>query len=100
MSGSIIVIRPDGSQEQQRHEGAGMPPLKQLQEAVGGYIEQVQMRFEGKVRYAFVNEEGLLKNLPRNVPATAMLAREYLIAGNVLRGNVAVWIPDIKRRAA
>jgi len=60
--------------------------LKQLQEAVGGYIEPVipnpgVAMTKGKVILA--DEEGVLKQLPINLAATVMCGRPIV-------GNVAV----------
>ena len=64
------------------------PSLEQLQKAVGGYIEVVKVRFEGKIRDAYVNEEGLLKQLPYNPYASELsVNRHHLV------GNIAIWVP-------
>ena len=55
--------------------------LQSLQAAVGGYIEPVtQHRFADVTLY--VNEEGLMKNLPPNTAATIIF--EYPLVGNVV----------------
>lgn len=61
----MIVIREDGSSE--AFEGSRHLALDALQAAVGGLIEIVGFS-DGS---AFVvNEEGLLRGLPTNVPAS------------------------------
>ena len=47
--------------------------LKQLQTAVGGYIELVPIRLKGQ-RDLFVDEEGKLKRLPLNMVLTDFFA--------------------------
>lgn len=93
-SGKLVVIHPDGTRVETRHKAP--PGLATLQEAVGGYIERVRVRFEGRVRDAFVNEEGALNGLPNNRDATAMLANPTLTVTGYLQGNLAVWVPDPK----
>jgi hypothetical protein len=44
--------------------------LEHLQGVVGGFIEQSQGRYDGKNYTMWVNEEGLLHNLPVNQKAT------------------------------
>lgn len=44
--------------------------LKMLQKAVGGWIEQVHVKYRGVRREAYVDEEGKLKELQFNGPAT------------------------------
>jgi hypothetical protein len=66
--------------------------LEEMQKHVGGYIERVRVRFEGRVRDAYVNEDGMAEELPVNREGTAMLTEQY--RGNVLLGNVAIWVPE------
>lgn len=91
-SGKLVVIHPDGTRVETRMKQK--PELETLQQAVGGYIELVRVRFEGRVRDAFVNEEGALTGLPNNREATAMLAHPTLTVTGYLQGNLAVWVPD------
>jgi hypothetical protein len=53
--------------------------LKELQKAVGGYIELVYL---GNDKILVVNEEGLLENLPLNRKASTLARRP--IVGNVV----------------
>lgn len=48
----------------------GPDQLKMLQTAIGGWIEPVTVKYEGKLRQAFVDEEGGLKGLPHNAAAS------------------------------
>lgn len=61
--------------------------LKELQGFVGGYIELVTTRTP--VRHMYVNEEGMLDNLPYNAAATALIHPKYVLVDGV-RGNVIV----------
>ena len=62
-----MVIHPDGVLEQYHDK----PTLEQLQEAVGGDIEEVPVH--SKRFTALANEEGKLKGLPFNPYATGIL---------------------------
>lgn len=64
----LVIIKPDGTEE--RKEFKARPPYEALRDAVGGIIEGVKVRYDGKVREAYVHEEGLLINLPYNHRAT------------------------------
>jgi len=60
---------------------------KVIQDAVGGYYEQVKLRGKDFIEemspfVALINEEGLLQNLPINTLATKYIGRK--IVGNVL----------------
>lgn len=52
--------------------------LEQLQGWVGGLIQRVRVRYAGKVRDMWVNEEGFLLRLPYNHSATGMLTTESI----------------------
>ena len=72
----------------------GPPSLDILQKEVGGWIEHVKVRFMGKVRDAYVDEDGVMKQLGHNEHASAMLygARK----GNTIYGDMVVWVPNPK----
>ena len=74
--------------EKERVETKGWE-LKNWQKAVGGLIEQVNLK-DGVV--LIVNEEGKLKNLPINELATAMFQRVHgeidVIVGDVVVANI------------
>lgn len=80
MSKSAYVITPDNKRKQVALEaGASALSLEQMQSAVGGYIEIVSINAE---TIAIVNEEGLMKHLPHNPPASELVGRP--LVGNVL----------------
>lgn len=95
-SGTLVTIKPDGTRTEARFSGRDAPGLDALQAAVGGYIERVRVRFQGRVRDGYVNEEGVLNGLPSNPFATRLLAHPTLTANGYLQGNLAVWVPDPK----
>lgn len=71
------LLKVDGTIEQMRWS----PSLREIQEAVGGYIEFVPT---GKTDYMYANEEGKLIGLPVNKAATTMLASGDIVVGNVV----------------
>lgn len=92
--GKLITVRPDGTRKEARL--SHKPTLEELQAEVGGYIERVRVRIEGRVRDAFVNEDGIAENLPVNRPAMGLLAPPFDANVNVLLGNLVAWVPDPK----
>lgn len=97
MSGTLHTITPSGGAVH-RYEGKGPPPIEQLQELVGGYVQRLKARFEGRVRDMYVDEDGLQKGLPQNPGATALLAQPYLIHHEHLVGPAVIWVPDSKEQ--
>jgi len=59
------------------------PDLKQMQTWVGGLIEPMHIRYNGKAATMVVNEEGLLESLEMNLVASR-------IAGQVVVGDVFI----------
>lgn len=91
--GCLVTVQPTGATVITRREEP--PSLDDLQKAVGGYIERVRVRYEGRVRDAYVNEEGLLKSLPPNRAATGLLAPPFS-PGSFIVGLLVFWVPDPK----
>lgn len=89
--GNLHVINPDGTTTVTAFPKK--PALEDLQKAVGGLIERVRVRFAGRVRDAFVNEEGLLHSLPFNAPATALLVPPPFTG---VVGPLVVWVSQPK----
>lgn len=71
MKGTLTILKADGAVE--RIDLDRSPTLKELQSAVGGYIQIVPAfeRFEGHPCIVICNEEGKLDLLPFNSEATA-----------------------------
>lgn len=89
------IYKSDGSTEmlELRNLGDG-DQLRALQNAVGGYIELIQLR-DGC--YLFVNEDGTRDDLPPNVAATRIVADRASIRlppGGLLLGNAVLCEPD------
>ncbi len=68
MEKKVILIKADGTRQQLTPEKK--PTLKEMQAWVGGYIEPIHVRYEGKKVTMVVNEEGDLKKLPFNKEAS------------------------------
>lgn len=100
MKGTLHTIAPTGAITTQRIETNAGASLEVLQGAVGGYIERVRVRFEGRVRDGFVNEDGLSQGLSVNRHAMALLAPPFNPVLNVIVGNLAVFVPDGKSSKA
>lgn len=69
--------------------------LSQLQAAVNGLVECVQFRIEDHYFDAWVNEEGILRGLPKNEFISDLIGfafqnKEFGIVGNVLITGQAV----------
>lgn len=80
---TITIIQPDGTTNITERDASDRPSLKELQQAVGGYIEPVDaMMDDGTIAYA--NEEGLLVGMPPNPKATAAVKWPHTIVGPVV----------------
>lgn len=84
----MVVIAPDGTKTEVPCRDQG-PLLEQLHDAVGGYIELYHVNYEGKVRRAYVCEDGKRKRMAPNQHATALLVNQSL-RGLPLCGNMAI----------
>lgn len=93
----MVVISPTGGVV--TTDFAQEPTLKDLQTAVGGYIEHVKCRYDGRVREAYVDEDGRSKQYPVNQTAS-MMCSEWgygVIVGNIC---IVVPVPEIERAEA
>lgn len=96
MSGTLHIIGILPSEDSQVHiDCQGSPPIEALQKAVGGYVERIRVRFKGKLRDCYVDEDGWGKRLEHNPRVTALCSSEFVrMFGNVLLGPAAIWVPD------
>lgn len=83
MNTKYTVIRPDGTEQTHQIKLPAAPTLQTLRSLIvphldGGDLEQVSVLHNGKGTDMFVDEEGLLKRLPRNDKATAIYRAHYL----------------------
>jgi hypothetical protein len=115
--GTIVQLNPDGSRNEIAIDGP--PTLDKLKDAIGGgYMELVPLfnsiEHGGAVVpcVAFCDEDGKLKHMPLNRPATALWQQALLRAGHpglitpdgkvadVLVGTIAVVFGDKRFMAA
>jgi len=75
-----VIVKINGEVEVKELNG-----LQELQKAVGGYIEAINLPNYGT---GFVNEEGKLNNLPLNVVATVAYSKSNGFSHDVLVGDV------------
>lgn len=76
-----VIVEPDGTRRVTDIEN----DLASFQAVVSGYIEPVS----GRVATVYVNEEGLIRNLPLN-PAATLFAQRFLGASVVLHGTALI----------
>ncbi len=75
-----VVVKTNGEVEVKDLNG-----LEELQKAVGGYIEAINLPNYGT---GYVNEEGKLNNLPLNIVATMAYSKSNGFSHDVLVGDV------------
>lgn len=101
MKGKLIILSANGGIATQ--EITKGPALKVLQEVVGGYIELVPgfNTFQGEHCIAYCNEEGRIKGLPTNMPATIAWQNAFGERPSIasardfeLRGSIAIITGD------
>ena len=91
MPGNLVVITTNKLSRHERFEGLGRPPIELLQSLVGGYVEPVRVRWDGKAREGYVDEDGIRKNLMPNWTAMRLTDRSHFIVGTLV-----IWVPDHK----
>jgi Domain of unknown function (DUF3846) len=93
MTRNILIIRTDGTTEVgdlDAPEGS----LKVLQNAVGGYVEAVDLRDPEEPATMWVNEDGIALGLPMNVYGTLIYQLMYHTPNGIL-GDIAIsGLPD------
>ena len=98
MSGTLYIVHP-GAEEisVETYPESGCPKLAKLQKEVGGYVERIRLRFEGRLRDAYVDEDGIMKGLRLNTRATNMTMH----TGNsfhVIYGPMVIWVPTKRKK--
>lgn len=93
MSGLLIKLFPDGTHVEEVWPKRGPPNWETLKRLVGGYIELVQVRYEGRLRDAYVNENGYSEGLQHNPHATALLGGRFEGTGTTIVGPLVIWVP-------
>lgn len=72
------------------------PTLEELKEWVGGYIEHVSVRFEGRAADLYLNEDGINQELPQNLYASKVFAGQFLMHKHRVLGDVVIVRPFIQ----
>jgi len=93
MSGKLVIITTDGAERILKYEGKS-PGLKTLQEAVGGYIERITAYYEKKHYTAWVDEEGIPKNLEVNTRAIKKYVPQINKFPITVYGTLVIEVPD------
>jgi len=95
MKGTLITIELDGTIKETSYDHS--PSLEDLQGAVGGYIEKIYARYNGKWHIAYVNEDAKLRGIPINtfackkfVPSVKLARNQY--APVIIAGPLAIWV--------
>lgn len=90
--GFLVHIPADVSQPIRREEFKGKAPeYAALRKAVGGLIQPLKLKYEGRARDGYVNEEGLLHRLPLNPRASRMWAECYAFATPLVGNAVLIY---------
>jgi hypothetical protein len=85
--GILVLLKPDGTEERIPMRA---PDHILLRYYVGGYIEKVRVRYAGRVRNAYCDENGVNKRLSHNAAASAILARPF--TGLTIVGPLVIWL--------
>lgn len=80
-------IKTDGTVTDVKPANGKRFTLPELQRYVGGYIQLISTH--KPIRNMYVNEEGLLKDLPMNRTAQQLANHKWLIA-DCIRGDVLI----------
>lgn len=81
-------------------DAATEPPLKEMQEYVDGYIEHVNVLYEGRRQHMFVNEMGAISTNERGpLPVNERATEIYQNASVTLRGASPANLPKIHGNA-
>jgi hypothetical protein len=97
MSGTLIIIPTEAAPPKEIRVESRTPSYDLLRSSVGGLIQPVKVRWNGVVRQAYVNEEGIPLNLPLNRTARKLIADYYRTSYlNIqeISGPMAIWVPD------
>lgn len=88
--GTLIKIDVNG--EVTRHE-AKKATYEEITKLLGGYMERIKVRYEGKVRDCYLDEEGFIKNLPVNTHVRKLAQDYYQQPCQVFLGPAVIWVP-------
>jgi hypothetical protein len=94
MSGRLVKFEPNGNVSETVWPKNGTPNWETLRDLVGGYIERVQVRYDGKLRQAYANENGISDGDLYNQRASWITDGTH--KGVEIVGNLVIWVPDAK----
>jgi len=95
--GILIKIVPGNIKVFEAFEfGLRDPSLEEMQEILGGYLEPITVSFAGKERQAYIDEEGIMKELAPNYKATLIMSNKSInVVRNCVLGSMIIWIPNV-----
>jgi hypothetical protein len=88
--GTLVVISPEG---QVTEVPVKKLDISEIQAAVSGYVERIKVRYEGKVRDCYLNEEGLLRGMPYNPKIRELAEAYYGRPCQDFAGVGVIWVP-------
>lgn len=97
--GTIVVVKPTG-------EYIHLPADKKLDLrliylAIGAStVERIKVRYEGKVRDCYMDEEGFLNGKRPNAEIRKLAEAYYGVPCQTFVGSGAIWIPTPKKEKA
>jgi hypothetical protein len=95
----IIVIKPHG--EEVTLPADDKLDLRLMYLAIGcTTVERIKVRYEGKVRDCYVDEEGLLRGRPFNPQLKRLAEAYYGVPCQQFAGSGAIWIPTPRKKPA
>lgn len=89
-----LLVKTDGTKEPVAPKNGTDFSINELQAFVGGYIEIITIKFDGKDYYMVVNEEGKLNGLPYNEAATE-LYQKTSFWGDCIVGDALICDTDM-----
>jgi len=92
----IIVVKPSG--EYITLPADNKLDLRLIGLAIGaGVVERVQVRYEGRIRDCWLDEEGLLKGRQLNPEVKRLAEARYGVPCQDFAGPGAIWIPTPRK---
>lgn len=93
--GKIVILHPDGTKEERN---VSRLDIAQIQKLVGGYVERTKVRYEGRPRDCYLNEEGILRGLPWNNQVKLYAKAYWNCECQIFAGVGVIWIPTPRSR--
>lgn len=90
-AGTLVVVPPDGPHYSMEVKKLDIQEVNKL---VGGYVERIKVRWEGRIRDCYLNEEGLLRQLPFNPYIRKLAEDHYKVQCQPFAGTGVIWVPN------